>query len=170
MGGRGDRGGRGAESRAPSSAQAQPQSANALSRVDARLAELRTLIRPTKEQQPAWDRYSLAVYRLAGDVARSQDTPLPADATGPQRLERVADVARNRLTAIEDVVDAGKALYATLTPEQRAAADARIGNEVLPLLGGGGDGGPRGPSDRRAPRSDAGSGSGRSEGPSMPAE
>ncbi|MEO6564404.1 MAG: Spy/CpxP family protein refolding chaperone [Casimicrobiaceae bacterium] len=50
--------------------------------------------------------------------------------TAPQRLDALADGARNRLTAVEDIVDAVKALYALLTPEQRNVADRRL---ALPL-------------------------------------
>ena len=55
---------------------------------------------------------------------------MSVETTARQRLEVLADGARNRLTAVEDVVDAGKALYAVLTPEQRLVADRRL---ALPL-------------------------------------
>jgi plasmid replication initiation protein len=45
-------------------------------------------------------------------------------------LDQLRDRERNRLTAIEDIADAGKALYATLTTEQRAIADRKL---VLPI-------------------------------------
>jgi hypothetical protein len=41
----------------------------------------------------------------------------------------------DRLTAIEDIVDAGKQLYATLTPGQRAVADRRMAAPVTALAG-----------------------------------
>lgn len=55
---------------------------------------------------------------------------MSVETTARQRLEVLADGARNRLTAVEDVVDAGKALYAVLTPEQRLVADRSL---ALPL-------------------------------------
>ena len=42
------------------------------------------------------------------------------------------DVERNKLTALEDIVQAAKTLYASLTPEQQAAADPRLANIVSP--------------------------------------
>jgi len=52
----------------------------------------------------------------------------------PQRIDRAVDVARDRLTAVEDIALAAKALYANLTPPQREAADPRLANLItLPL-------------------------------------
>jgi hypothetical protein len=42
------------------------------------------------------------------------------------RIDQTVDVARNRLTALEDIASAAKALYARLTPEQQSLADARL--------------------------------------------
>lgn len=53
----------------------------------------------------------------------------------PNRLDRLADIARDRLTAIEDIVDAGKNLYATLTPGQQSVADRRMAVPVMALAG-----------------------------------
>ena len=53
-----------------------------------------------------------------------------SETTAPKRLDALADMARNRLTAVEDIVDAGKALYASLTPAQKEVADRRL---ALPL-------------------------------------
>ena len=57
------------------------------------------------------------------------------EATAPQRLDAIADSARNRLTAVEDVVDAGKALYAMLSAEQRVVADRRLALPLATLAG-----------------------------------
>ena len=57
------------------------------------------------------------------------------ETTAPKRLDALADVARNRLTAIEDIADAGKALYAALTPEQRTLADRRLALPLATLSG-----------------------------------
>lgn len=48
------------------------------------------------------------------------------------------DVERNKLTALEDIVQAAKTLYASFTPEQQAAADPRLANIVaFPILASG---------------------------------
>jgi plasmid replication initiation protein len=53
-----------------------------------------------------------------------------------QQLDQLTDRERNRLTAIEDIAGAGKALYATLTTEQRAIADRKLVLPVRPLAAG----------------------------------
>ena len=102
-----------------------------------RLTTLEEDLKLTTAQRPAWNAYSNRVTRLLSDTARTGETALTGDLTGPQRLDRIADVARNRLTAVEDIVEAGKALYAILTPEQKAIADNRLATTVLPMLAGG---------------------------------
>jgi len=53
-----------------------------------------------------------------------------------QRLDRTVDLARNRLTAVEDIALAAKSLYAMLTEEQQKIADPRLANIIsLPLTG-----------------------------------
>ena len=43
-----------------------------------------------------------------------------------QRIDQSVDAARNRLTALEDISSAAKALYGRLTPEQQSLADTRL--------------------------------------------
>jgi hypothetical protein len=60
---------------------------------------------------------------------------LGGEMAAPKRLDQLADVARDRLTAIEDIVDAGKNLYAVLTPAQKSVADRRMAAPVMALAG-----------------------------------
>jgi hypothetical protein len=68
---------------------------------------------------------------LQRDIARDR-TPRASDAQLDlaRRLDRAADVARDRLTAVEDIVDSAKGLLKTLTPEQRTMADPRLANLI----------------------------------------
>ena len=77
-----------------------------------------------------WNAYRDRVMGLLDDVRRAGRVAA-SESTAPQRLEALTDIARNRLTATEDIADAGKALYAALSPEQRAVADRRL---ALPLM------------------------------------
>ena len=52
----------------------------------------------------------------------------PAPGSLSQQIDRQVDAARNRLTALEDIAQSAKALYASLSPEQRPAADPRLAN------------------------------------------
>ena len=73
------------------------------------------------------------VRALGNDVARERGRR-PAQANVQQQIDRILDAARNRLTALEDIAQAAKALYAKLSPEQQPAADPRLANLMaMPL-------------------------------------
>ena len=89
--------------------------------------------------------------QLADDVVRNRNALRFPKGTAPEQLDFIAETLRNRLTAVEDIVDAGKALYAMLTPGQRAIADDRLARISIPLVvpaqptqGGGSRGAPPG--------------------------
>jgi hypothetical protein len=131
-----------------------PQPAPLASIVQTQLAEFRGELAIEPSQRPAWDRYSQSVLQLLGDITRVNETTRTSDTTAPQRLEQLADLARNRLTATEDLVDAGKALYGVLTPAQRVVADHRMADVARPMFGARPTGGPAVPGDRALPTVD----------------
>jgi periplasmic protein CpxP/Spy len=150
----GGRGGMGAaDGRGPGIKHEAPSGNSAASIADTvqtRLSDLQEDLKLTTAQRPAWAAYSDRVLKLLADTKRANDAALRGTLTGPQRLDQITDIARNRATAIEDVAEAGKALYAALTPEQQALADSRLAIAVLPMVGVGaparerrGDDGPR---------------------------
>jgi hypothetical protein len=100
-----------------------------------RLELLEEDLRIRPEQQKAWLNYRDRVLRLADDTQRSARTALTGDMSAPQRLDRLGDIARDRLPAIEDIVDAGKQLYAVLAPGQQGVADRRLAVPVMALVG-----------------------------------
>ena len=51
--------------------------------------------------------------------------------------DRAVDSARNRLTALEDIAAAAKALYAGFTPSQQSVADPTLATIVTLVTGGG---------------------------------
>ena len=93
------------------------------------------ILRP--EQRALWNTYRERVLRLLEDTRREARTLTASnvDATAPKRLDALGDAARNRLTAVEDIVDAGKALYASLSPAQQAIADRRLALPLATLTG-----------------------------------
>jgi hypothetical protein len=62
-----------------------------------------------------------------------------------EQVNHAADMARNRLAAWEDIASATRALYASLTPQQKTLADQRFPSIVHELAGTPvpGDPGPR---------------------------
>ncbi len=121
----------------PAKAQAPEPAASTsvLGTVQYRLDLLEEDLRLRPEQNIAWVAYRTRVIKLAEDMQRAPRLAMGGDLTAPKRLDRLADIARDRLTAIEDIVDAGNALYALLTPEQKATADRRMAAPVMALAG-----------------------------------
>jgi hypothetical protein len=105
------------------------------SAVQYRLELLEEDLRVRPEQEKAWINYRDRVLKLAEDAQRTTRTALVGDMSAPQRLDRLGDIARDRLTAIEDIVDAGKQLYSVLTPGQQGVADRRLAVPVMALVG-----------------------------------
>jgi hypothetical protein len=89
-------------------------------------------------QEPAWESYADKVRALAGDIARERSRGrMAAQGTVLQRVDLAVDAARDRLTALEDIAQAAKALYAGLSAEQQRVADPRLANIMsIPLASG----------------------------------
>jgi hypothetical protein len=103
--------------------------------VQYRLEMLEEDLRLRPDQRAAWLVFRERVLGLAEDSQRTARTAMAGDAPAPKRLDRLADIARDRLTAIEDIVEAGKNLYAILTPAQQEVADRRLAAPVIGLAG-----------------------------------
>ena len=108
--------------------------ANITELVNIRLSQLEEDLNLTQPQLPAWNTYKTRVLQLLDDTKRGARVSA-SEASAPKRLDALADMARNRLTAVEDIVDAGKALYAVLTPEQKGVADRRLALPLVTLTG-----------------------------------
>lgn len=101
------------------------------------LDQLEGDLKLTPEQRTAWNAYADKVLRLADDMTRNRfaarASAQPTEATAIQQLDQLAGNARNRLTAVEEIVEAGKALYAMLTSEQKTIADRKLVPPILSL-------------------------------------
>jgi hypothetical protein len=106
--------------------------------VNMRLGQLEEDLNLRPNQLVLWNAYRERVMHMLDDHRRAMrmaSAYSATETTAPKRLDALADAARNRLTAIEDIVDAGKALYAALTPEQRTLADRRLALPLATLSG-----------------------------------
>ena len=101
------------------------------------IEELRIDLKLLPTQVPAWESYVGKARLLAGDVARErvQTSTASTQNSALKRIDRSVDAARNRLSALEDIAEAAKALYALLTPDQLAIADPRLA-ALVPLPNG----------------------------------
>jgi hypothetical protein len=104
------------------------------------LDQLEDDLKLTPQQRAAWNDYADKVLRLADDMTRSRFAARAlapaAGTTAVQQLDQMAGSARSLLTAVEDIVEAGKAFYAILTPAQKAIADRRLVRAMPPLATG----------------------------------
>ena len=132
MPGRGMPQGRGGAVRQDQPQPRTPPQENVADQIDFRLYQLREDLKLTAEQERAWSGYAEKVRALGADVARERERWGRVDPQfdSVQQIERLADAARNRLTAIEDIAIAAKTLYERLSPQQRTVAEPRLANFV----------------------------------------
>ena len=97
--------------------------------------ELHEDLKLTPQQEPLWEAYLDKIRALGNDLARERRPLGSAAGNVAQQIDRIVDTARNRLTALEDIGQAAKDLYAKLTPEQQPAANPRLANLMSMPLG-----------------------------------
>ena len=102
--------------------------------VNIRMSQLEEDLQITAQQMPQWKNYRSRVMDMLEDMKRGPRVSA-SETNAVKRLEGLADMARNRLTAVEDIVDAGKALYAVLSPAQKEIADRRLALPLATLTG-----------------------------------
>jgi len=99
------------------------------------IEELRIDLKLQPTQVPAWETYVAKARLLASDITRERmQTTASTQNSALKLIDRSVDAARNRLTALEEIGDAGKAFYALLTPEQQVVADPRLA-ALMPARG-----------------------------------
>jgi hypothetical protein len=118
--------------------QRMPTQESLADQVEYRLDLLQEDLKLRPEQYNAWAAYSDRVKALAVDMTRERSRGMVVTTgTALQQIDRVADVARNRLTAIEDIIASARKLYDTLSPEQKLLADSRLATTLPPAMSGG---------------------------------
>jgi hypothetical protein len=94
-----------------------------------RLALMEMELHLTTQQLEPWQAFANKVRAYASDLSRerartgiSEDTSI----SGLQHIDLITDGARIRLNELEDIRTTASALYATLSPDQKKIADARM--------------------------------------------
>jgi len=93
--------------------------------VDERIADMRSRLQITHAQEPQWDRFA-AVMRSnarAADRAYRRRGERLDSMSALENMESYARIERRRAMDVQRLVPAFHALYASLTPEQKHAAD-----------------------------------------------
>jgi len=123
--------------------QRPPVQDNSPEQIEDRLGMLEEDLQLRADQRAAWQACEEKIIAYAADIGREQTRRLPGDATlsSIQQIDHTVDIARNRLTALEDIASAAKTLYGTLTVQQKSVIDPRLANIVSsisnPARGGG---------------------------------
>ena len=132
--------GSGVPERSRTRSAAVPQNPN-IDTVATSMSALESQIQLNPTQQTAWQAYQEKVGRMMADQGRQSATPEDWDAL--KKIEQKVDTVRNRLAAMEDVADAARRFYQTLTPDQKKQADNLLPPTLPALYSGGGT--PRNP-------------------------
>ena len=119
-------------------------------RADQRLAQLKDVLKPNAQQEPLWQAFAEKSkaeaekgYKAMRERA-TQDKPM----TAPERMAQMQNTMKDRVASMESVNESFKRLYASLSPEQKAAADKQfsaMGARGHKGHGGPGRGGPGNP-------------------------
>jgi hypothetical protein len=120
-----------------------------------RLELLQEDLKLSREQERAWINYEERTKALAADISRERSrTQSAMSMNAMQQVNHAVDTARDRLTAWEEIASAAKALYDSLTPQQKELADARFPSIVSALSAGSANGSlsrSEGTADKRGP-------------------
>jgi hypothetical protein len=150
-GGRGSRDGQFGRDQRPGGEQRPAVQEDPVGLAEYRLELLREDLKLTPGQLPLWKAYADKVIALAADMSRERGRlQATLQMKAMQRIDQSVDVARNRLTALEDIASAAKSLYGQLAPEQQSIADARLAT-TLPGSPGPGFAGAQDSRDRPRP-------------------
>ncbi len=118
----------------PKGDDARTSGANLAELVNLRMSQLEEDLNITQQQMPQWKVYRSRVMDMLDDMKRGPRVSA-SETNAVKRLDALGDLARNRLAAVEEIVDAGKALYAVLTPAQKEVADRRLALPLATLTG-----------------------------------
>lgn len=93
-----------------------------------RLDQLKGELKITAQQEPVWQAFADQTKGSMGKgMAAMRDNKLADEKlSAPERMAKMQTLMKERVAAMESANDAFKRLYAALSPEQQAAADAHF--------------------------------------------
>jgi hypothetical protein len=144
-GGRGERNG-GAQKDAARVDHPIPQDADSYEQTEHRLMLMEVDLRLEPAQKGPWQAFAEKVLAYARDLSHERvlaGIPVSAGTSigGLQHIEQTTDLARHRVSELEEIRTAANSLYKTFSPDQRQIADRRIVTIIAPhpSLPAGGD-------------------------------
>jgi LTXXQ motif family protein len=110
--------------------------ANPADDLERQLSDLKTALKLTPVQEAAWQPYATSVWALMDDMTKASQSASGLGQTALQKVNQKVDTARNRLAALEQISDAAKKLYDSLTDDQKVIADQQLAPTVPTLYSG----------------------------------
>ena len=102
--------------------------ANMGARMDANMVELKSELKITAAQEPAWQAFSAKAAQQTQAMQGMRGKMHQTSGSAPDQMAQHAEFMKQRTGNLEAMSAALKELYAVLTPEQKAAADQRFGH------------------------------------------
>jgi len=96
-------------------------------RIDTRLGEMKAQLNITPAQESAWQSFTTAARQQAAEMQALRSQMQQDPGTAPDRMGQRATMMQQRSAAMATMTNAFNALYAVLTPEQKAIADQNVG-------------------------------------------
>lgn len=92
-------------------------------RSEQHLAQLKSKLNITAQQEPLWAAFAEKVKAQAGQGMRARRDAMAQPMTAPERMSQMTAMMKERVAAMESVHESFNRLYEALTPEQKAVAD-----------------------------------------------
>lgn len=101
---------------------------------DQRLGELKTELKITAAQEPAWTAFAGKAKEQAQTMQARRAKMQEAGSPAPDRMGQRTEFMKQRMAGMDSMNAAMKDLYAVLSPEQKAVADQRFGHADGPRM------------------------------------
>ena len=96
-------------------------------RVESHLSDLKAQLKITPAQETAWQAYAAQAKQQAASMQATRAQKQDAAVSAPERMAQHAAAMQQRAAGMTAMTTAFSALYAVLTPEQKAIADQNVG-------------------------------------------
>jgi Spy/CpxP family protein refolding chaperone len=96
-------------------------------RVDAHLNDLKAQLKINTSQEAAWQAYATQAKAQAASMQAMRAQMQQETGTAPERMAQRTTAMQQRAAGMATMTNAFGALYAVLTPEQKAIADQNVG-------------------------------------------
>jgi len=93
---------------------------------DSRLSDLKAQLKITSAQEGAWQTFAAQAKAQAASMPAMYAQMQQNTGTAPERMDQRATAMQQRAAGMATMANAFKALYAVLTPEQKAIADQNV--------------------------------------------